>query len=273
MKKLSLLFAFAILAVCLVGCKGKKAELIDYSTDLEGKVIGLVSTWVPDAIIDTLVTKVIGAKQKEINYYNRQADVATALTTGKIDGSPVTKVVADYYIKRNKDLKFVEANRLVICSIVMLVRNEDMQLKYELDSAITILQDSGIIKQLEDRWITNLPATEELKNKEIPTIEGAKTLYVGISGDETPLDYIGADGLPAGYNVALLSEISKILNVNFEFVTVETQAKMTALASKKIDLIFCQLNINDKVSAVSGNRFIGTKPYFVDEGMCFLVRK
>jgi len=273
MKKTTLLFVIAIISICLAGCGGKKSEAINYSLDLEGKVIGIVTPWVPTEVVESLITRVIGGKQKEVKYFNRQSDITTALLAGKIDGAPVIKIVADYSAKRNEKLKIVEANQIMICSIIMFLRSEDKQLKSELDSAITILQENGVIKQLEDKWITNLPATDEPSNKEIPKIEGAKTLYVGVSGDVTPLDYIAADGKPAGYNVALLTEISKLLKINFELISIETQAKITALGSKKIDLIFCQININDRVNSVAGDKFIGTKPYFVDEGMCFLVKK
>jgi ABC-type amino acid transport substrate-binding protein len=33
-----------------------------------------------------------------------------------------------------------------------------------------------------------------------------------------PLDYISANGQPAGFNVALLTEIGKLLKINIEFV-------------------------------------------------------
>lgn len=273
MKKTSVLFLIAIMAIGLAGCTGKKSEQINYSLDLEGKVIGLVTPWEPAEVAESLIIRVIGAEQKEVKYFNRQSDITTALIAGKIDGAPVLKIVADYSVKRNEKLKIVEANQIMICSIIMFLRSEEKTFKYELDSAITILQDNGVIKQLEDKWITNLPATDEPSNKEMPKIEGARTVYVGVSGDVTPLDYIAADGKPAGYNVALLTEIGKLLNINFELVSIETQAKITALGSKKIDLIFCQININDQVNSKAGDKFIGTKPYFVDEGMCFLVRK
>lgn len=102
--------------------------------------------------------------------------------------------------------------------------------------------------------------------------EGAKTVFVGITGDYTPLDYIAADGRPAGFNVAFLSEISKLLHINFELVSLETQAKFQALRSKKIDVVFSQ-TYNEQMAALFGDKMVRTMPYFSDKGRCFIVKK
>ena len=63
------------------------------------------------------------------------------------------------------------------------------------------------------------------------------------TGDLPPLDYVAADGTPAGFNVALMNAIAEKQNVNFTFVQVEADARLSALSSGKIDVIFWYGNV------------------------------
>ncbi len=265
----------AILVITLAGCAGNKNAKIEKLSDIQGKVIGALSSGISDQSYGDMVTSLIGAPAKEIIFYNRGGDVFAALKAGKIDAAPMHQFAADYLMKRNPELKTIPVEAKFEGGVIMAVRNEDLELKAMLDSAITILTESGKLKQLEEEWVTNLPAENEPTNTAVAKIEGAKTIYVGVSGDFPPLDYMAADGRPAGFNVAILSEIGTVLNVNFEFVSLETQARFAALSSKKIDVIFCHFQSNDSkyFDDLKTNNWISTKPYFTYKGGCFAVKK
>lgn len=266
---------FVIMIMTMAGCGGSKKAQINQLSDLQGKVMGMLTTGISNEGVDKMIQNLIGGPAKEVVYFNRGMDALTALKTGKIDAAPMHQFAADYLLKRNEDLKSIPVKEQFEGGVIMAVRMEDQSLKAELDSAITILKENGTLKALEEEWVTNLPATDEPSNKEIPKIEGAKTIYVGVSGDYPPLDYIAADGLPAGFNVAILSEIGKLLNVNFEFVSLETQARFAALTSKKIDVIFCHFESSNTTyfDDLKTNNWISTIPYFTYKGGCFVVMK
>ncbi|HPG30224.1 MAG TPA: transporter substrate-binding domain-containing protein [bacterium] len=265
----------AVIAICFSGCSDKNTEKIKNMSDLKGKVIGMLSGPVSAETYKDILAKEFGGAPKEVLFFNKATDMVAAIKAGKIDAAPCMKIEADYAIKRNNDLITIPQNEKGECSVLMVVRAEDINLKNELDSAITTLQENGTLKTLEDKWITNLSATNEISNIDIPKIEGAKTYYVGVFGDYAPLDYIAADGKPAGYNTALLAEIGKLLNINFEFISLESQAKFPALFSKKIDVVFCQFYANKIASLFASEKFkfLLTKPYYTSDGLHFLVRK
>ena len=144
---------------------------------------------------------------------------------------------------------------------MMFLRTEDTALKNELDRAINILDENGTLGELRDTWITNLPANEEPSGSGMPVIEGARTVRVGVTGDYVSLDYMAADGRPAGFNVALLSEISELLEINFELVSIESQAKFSALQSRIIDVIFSQ-TYNQQIASLFSDRVIMTRSNF-----------
>lgn len=265
----------ALLTLGITSC-GTKAAKIESLTDLQGKVIGTLSSGISEEGSKAMVAALIGGEPSQILSYNRAMDLLAALRSGKIDGFASHQFAADYMLKRNTDVTSIPVLDIPIeGQAIMAVRSEDTQLKAMLDSAIIILKESGVIASLEEEWITNLPAENEPTFNEIPEIEGAATYYVGVSGDLPPLDYVAADGFPAGFNVALLSEMGKILKVNFKFVSLETQARFTALASKKIDVVFChfQSSNTNYFDELKNEGWLATEPYFIYKGGCFIVNK
>lgn len=271
MRRNSSIAAITAMVLFLVGCAGNQSEPINQASDLVGKVIGDVTSAASPEAYQALLTAHIGGAAKEVKFFNRPSDVIAAITTGKIDAAPVMTFIADYYAKRNSELRMVEALQLFPVDVVMFLRAEDSLLKNDLDMAITTLQDNGTLAKLKETWITNLPVKDEPSLTEMAKIEGARTIFVGITGDYIPLDYMAADGRPAGFNVAFLSEISKLLNINFTLVSLETQAKFSALSSKKIDVVFSQ-TYSEQMAALFGNKMVRTKSYFSDKGRCFLVK-
>lgn len=274
MKNKSQFLLIAVVTLLMIGCGGSDTKIINNVTDLEGKVVGMISVSSDMKGIEDMISLYTGPV-KEVILFNKTSDEVAAVLAGKIDGFMAPDLTINYYAKRNPDLKVVATQDKVEGIVFMRVRSDDVKLKAELDSAITIMKANGVLSSLSEKWVTTLPATNEPEHMDIPKIEGAKTVYVGVAGDFPPLDYIAADGRPAGYNVATLTEIGKILKINFEFVSIDTQARFAALGSKKIDVIFCnvQQNTTSKLSDIVNNKnLIATIPYCTFLGGYFLVK-
>jgi len=266
---------FIFVAFTLVSCcKGRKSN-IEKTSDLQGKVIGMIALPLPAKTLEDSVASAIGGPPREVKSFKRASDCLMAVLTGKVDAVFLPKFKAEYDVKRQSKLKIIPMIQPLKMNVVMAVRSEDEQFKNDLDKAITTLQENGTLKRLEDEWVTNLSTASGPVSKEIPKLAGAKTVYVGVCGDIVPLDFIAADGRPAGYNVALMNEIGKLLNTNFVFVSIETQAKYAALNSKKIDVVFCNLDADiPALHSLKNRTWVATRPYYTTaDGLCFLVRK
>lgn len=262
-----------VMALAIQGLGEAKTSKIDSAADLKDKVIGSVSPAMPTNAVEASIAKAIGAKPKSVQFYNRYSDCVMALKAGKVDAVLSPKFEAEYYVKRNPDLKLVSREPVKV-NVVMGVRAEDAQLKDELDKAIATLQGNGFLKKLAEDLVTNLPVGHEPVAQAKAEIPGAKKMFVAVCGDYVPLDYIAANGSPAGFNVALLNEIGRMLNVNFEFVSLESQARFVALKSKKVDIVFCNLDGDTPgLQALKEKSWAATKPYFSSETGGFLVKK
>ena len=193
------------------------------------------------------------------------------LKSGRVDFVLTPNISADYITQRNPDLKSVIFP--IENNLVMMLRNSDVKLRDLFDSAIGKLKASGKLNELYKKWITELPAGQEPAMPKVEKTSYPETIYVGVSGDLPPLDYVAADGKPAGYNIALLAEISKTIGKNIEIISVDSQARLTALQSKKIDVFFwtvrpnskLQENFNKKMAGAGQvtQKYIITKPYCV----------
>lgn len=169
-----------------------------------------------------------------IVYVDSLTDGLLMLRSSKIDILQVMRFTGDYLLQRNADLKMY-TNNLISYSTQMIFSPDKQAQLDKVNVALKAMQEDGTLDKLVNQWITNLPVGQEPSSGVMPVIEGEETLKVGISGDAPPLDYVAANGNPGGFNVAVLSEISKRANLNIKLVKVSSGARFTALQSGKID--------------------------------------
>jgi ABC-type amino acid transport substrate-binding protein len=266
--------ALAVVLIGLFGCVGSDMKINSFEA-MGGKTIGVVSVGAVAEKQAALVKRYINADPGKIIEFNRRSDAIMALLSGKADGISCPSFVADYYAKRNDKLKVITAREEIPYKVIMVLRKADEGLRNDVNRAIGLLTESGRLKSIENEWITNLPLTGEPANIGQINSAGARVVRVGISGDFPPLDYISADGRPAGFNIAFMSELGTQLDIKFEFVSLEAGARFTALASGKIDIIFFHFKSEQTPDLfdLNVNTWIMTDPYFGYQGDYFLVKK
>lgn len=156
------------------------------------------------------------------------------LNAGNIDYFATTHCVGEYLAAQDSRLSCTED--VLDAHYHMATRSEDTKLCTELSAAIDALKANGDMDALIKQYITDVDG-DPAANMLTPN-PGGETHIVGVTGDLPPLDYVSADGKPAGFNVALLNAIAEQTGRNFEIVQMDANARLTALTSKKIDIIF-----------------------------------
>ena len=183
----------------------------------------------------TLVSNITPRDVNVVEYDNLAA-MQLALDSGKIDVMNVPDFVGSYFVKNNKGYALVASMLNVRVSYAMGFTENNAELRDRVNEAIGELQSNGTLTKLEDEYIYK--ASGKLKPVQFQTFDGAETITVALTGDMPPMDYIGADGTPAGYNTALVSEVAKIMKVNIKTINIEAAARSSALASGKADIVF-----------------------------------
>lgn len=193
-------------------------------------------------------------------FYDELNEMLLGLKVGDISGMEVYGKVAGYLCATNDDLCMLintDNPAETDCSAIPLyqnmVRNDFAfmlmkgreALRDEFNKAIDEMKEDGTLDRLEDEQINAAVDGREIVPVEMPSIDGAETVRVAITGLLPPMDYIAPDGTPAGYNTAVLAEISKRIGKNIELVQVNSLGRATALASGTVDVVFwTRANVN-----------------------------
>ena len=119
-----------------------------------------------------------------------------------------------------------------------LLREDDTALRDEFNQAIAAMKEEGLFDKLMNEQFDAVREGKPLEAAEIPAIDGTAVIKVAVTGDLPPMDYIDEEGKPAGFNTAVLAEISKRIGRNIELVSVESGARALALSSGTVDVVF-----------------------------------
>ncbi len=233
MKRLSKILVFCLtVATIFAGCFSEETKKNVENLIKIGMIAQLNAS--PEQM-DELME--IAGVEVATNYYDSFNSMQTALASKKIDEIQTYGSVANYMTETNSNFEVKKDEPVkLIDAFCFAVREGDLNLKNEFDSTISSMEKDGSLDALVKKYIKDLKG--EPPAVEIAKIDGADTIKVGITGDLPPLDMILSDGTPAGFNTAVLAEISRRIGKNIELVQIESGARAAALTSKKIDVIF-----------------------------------
>ena len=203
-------------------------------------------------------------------FFDNMTSMVAALQAAQVDEISTYRCVADYLVAQNEDVVLATAGvPKVSDSFCCAFREDEDDLQADFNAAIKTLDENGTLKQLTKTYITDADFTKTPPAVDMPKIDGADTIKVAVTGDLPPLDYVSADGKAAGFNTALLAEVSKLIGKNFELVHIDSGARATALTTEQVDVVFwVAVPINDTFTPPDCDKPEGvilSDPYFTDE--------
>ncbi|MBR4903850.1 MAG: transporter substrate-binding domain-containing protein [Selenomonadaceae bacterium] len=227
------------------GC-GDSSDKKDAAQDSEVKLGMITHLNANERTMDEIYNKVLEKTKLKlsaykITYYDNLNSMEMGIESGSVDQISLYISVAKYIIANNDKFEFFgneQAFKDLSDSFCFAVRKEDTALKANLDKVIGEMKADGSLDKLVKEYITDVDNGQAPSAIEIPTTDGADTIKFGVTGDLPPLDYVSAEGTPAGFNTAILSEIAKRLGKNIEIIDIDSGARASALASKNIDVVF-----------------------------------
>lgn len=160
------------------------------------------------------------------------------LNSARVDALMTLAPTARYTAARGEGLMPVEG--VYPFKLCMLINDKKPELLASVNEAIVAMRADGTLDKLWDEHVT-LGVGEPVR---VTIPKGKTVVRVGVSGDIPPMDYVSASGEPAGYNTAMLAEISKRADFDMQFVYMDAGARFAALSSGRIDLFFWQLEVD-----------------------------
>lgn len=182
------------------------------------------------------ITQLNTTPQAGVTFFDNFNSMQMALASNNITAIQTYGSVAKYMTANNSDFAIKETQTVkLVDDFCCAMREGDTALINAFDAAIDSMKADGSLDALIDKYITNFETPTPI---DIPQIDGAEVIRVGITGDLPPLDLVLADGTPAGFNTAVLAEISKRIGKNMELVQIDSGARAAALTSELVDVIF-----------------------------------
>ena len=272
MKKIfALLMTFALLFV--TGCGSQNGEKSSAKTELKLGTIKYMNA--TETLLDSYFEKAASRMAQTSSmrapkhiFFDNMTSMVAALQSGQIDALSTYESVGKYLLAQNSSLELVtEGIPQISDSFCCAMLEENSALKKQFDKAILQLTADGTLKKLAETYITNLNG--EPPAVEMPKFDGADTIKIAVTGDLPPLDYISADGTPAGFNTAVLSAISQLVGKNFELVDIDSGARAAALTSGQVEVVFWVV-VPENGGVIPSNfdtpdGVIVTEPYFTNE--------
>lgn len=258
--------------IFMTGCGESPSAVKDEPTTRIGIIHKLNAT--EEALNEQMKNLEKSAKLPNLNlthyhvYFNGFNELQMALNSGQIDEISTYRSVANYMTARDSKLEILEHTVNMFDSFCCAVRSEDKALRDEFDAAIYSMNSDGTLENLVKTYITDANLSEDPPAVALETFDGAETIKVGITGDLPPLDLIRADGTPAGFNTAMISEIGRRTGKNIELVQIDSNARAAALTSGQIDVVFwVTVPDNDGIdkNLDKPDALDTTFPYFRDE--------
>ena len=202
-------------------------------------------------------------------YFDSLNQMEMALQSKQIDEISTYRSVARYMLVKDPRFQVLKDHSLeFIDSFCFALRDDETELRDSLNKVIEEMQSDGTLDRLTKEYITDISVEKDPPAVELPHFDSADTIKVAVTGDLPPLDYVGADGTPAGFNTAVLAEIGNRMLKNIEIVNIDSGARAAALTSNQVDVIFWAIVPVSEIIPADSDKPKGvilTEPYFKDK--------
>ena len=275
LKKLSaMLVSCALAGTLFTGCGGDTAQTQSQKNDIQ---LGMLKNLnVSEQIYEKIMEKFeenagIKLNSHQVVFFDDLSTMQIGLKGGQIDELSIYKCVSDYLMAMDPNFEMAKdhvGKKKISDNFSFAMRAEDTELKNSINAALEEMKKDGTLDRLTHNYITNLKMDADPPAVAFETFDGADTIKVGVTGDLPPLDLILADGTPAGFNTALLSEIGKRLHKNIEIVQIKTSTRADALVADKIDVSFWAIIPINEGMPIDIDKPQGVElstPYFADD--------
>ena len=197
-------------------------------------------------------------------FYDSLTSLIMALNAGEVYEISLPEPVAEYVVNANDSFEITSVVRMMPASLAMGFRkDDDPALRNKFNEALLSMKADGTLTILRAKYIdeAGLDDPEPVKFDKFENID--TTIKVAVTGDLPPIDFVAADGTPAGFNTAVLAEIAKRLKINVELVNIDSGARVASLASKRSDVVFWFMSYKDvDVQLDVPEGVVLTEPYY-----------
>lgn len=214
-----------------------------------------------------------GVSERSYRFYDSFSLLQLALSKGDVDSIVLPELVGEYMLKHSDQYNL---HGYIITKFPLNLAfgftEEKAALRDKFNEAITAMLNDGTLGLIVKDYLTG-PNADNPPAIKLEHFDDAETINAAITGDIPPIDYVAADGTPAGYNAAFLAELGRRLHVNINFLNVDTGARVAALKSGRADVVFWFEIDSDRGALDSPEGIILSVPYYGWNKILFIGKK
>ena len=227
--KIKFLFILTITALCLIITQLASAQEPEYksSDDMGGAIVGLLTGMPFENMITNKIPDIGG-----FAYFASMPDETLALKANKIDAIFINNALIDFAAAHNPDL--VKMNEHYLDSNFGFAFPKGDPQRDIWGAIIDRMKADGTIDALWEKWMLNSDPVKEMPKQDWPGNAG--TVRVACADSFEPMSYIGQGKEMMGFDVEILLNIAKELDLKVEFTPMEFGALMPTIQAGKADM-------------------------------------
>ena len=241
--------ALACLTLCLLAIVGRTAfaesdgPVPTYQTldELTGKQIAYVNGSVYNQNVEA---KVEGTSA---DYYASLPDCVAAVEAGKADAAVQLSYCCELVVNRKGGSVALLPEYVDKVEEAFFFPHGD-PLVDEFNKVIDEFELDGTLEQLQAKWVGTDEAAKTLPEQDWDAPNG--TLKFATSGVIEPFSYVGAGGVPLGYDVDLALNIAKRLGYHLDISVISMDAIFASVQTGKVDFGGTLTNTKERAKAV-----------------------
>ena len=226
MKKLTLIAVAALAALSFTACTKKAQVKIESVEDLHGKTLGCQAGTTGEMFINDELEGV------NVKSFKTGIDAALALKNGSIDAVVLDELPAKEIVRRNGDLKIVDAG-IPAEEYAIAVRKGDEQLLSAVNATIRTIKENGTYENLVAAFMPvdgniNVPEDIESVSDEV--------IRMGTNAAFPPFEYTMGTKV-VGFDATLSQIIARDFGKKLEIKDMNFDGLIAALQAGAIDFI------------------------------------
>jgi ABC-type polar amino acid transport system ATPase subunit/ABC-type amino acid transport substrate-binding protein len=232
----ALLVTFPARAALAVTSAGVTFSSLD---DFDNTKMGMLT----GSYADSVVSGRFDGVTKE--YFDSYADMIPALTNGEVDSIAAEEMTATNLVRETPDLAIFPTH-LVDTDYAFGLQKGSV-LAPQVNAAIEKLKADGTIDALKAKWITDYADDTTIDTSQYAGYDtSAGTLRYAIDSSKAPMDFVGGDGSPEGFDVELCYLVAKELHMAVTVDNVKFASLLPGLQSDQYDIVSAALSVTDE---------------------------
>ena len=210
--------------------KDNDALTLKYNSieELEGKRIGILTGTIYDGITKNVLSN------GDYHYYSTITDLTSALLSNKIDAFAEDESILKEIVKNNKEISIIPTEVSSVEVGVIFAKSErGLKLQSEFNDFLSKTIESGLAKELYDKWENSDNSTTMLDYSALPATNGS--IIMATSGMSFPFNFV-LNNRVVGYEAELIARFCQEYGYSMEVSQMTFDGIISAVQSGKVDM-------------------------------------